>query len=309
MDRRYVGIGLVVAALLAIAVLPGVIGKAVTGAAAVDPTVPVVGGCVVAPNGVYAPFDGGTKGNVAPLVPRARVGPCNSAKAATVLATSVGRVEFGFDQAGSTDIDTIAITSFEYSDAEDRICPDPVSMTRPHIPTSYQWQSGSVRVELEPMVRLQTALVAAEPQSASGSWLACVAQSGSGEPLRVDLTKPAGWADLAACLDAAGLAASRSPISTSRWASFDGCARPHVAQILGGWRSTGGSPGPASFQAACRGFAAAVTRMADPTAGGLLRPEWSQGSGLCLLTVVEPSKRTLTGSLYGIGEAPLPWSH
>ncbi|MDQ2846565.1 MAG: hypothetical protein M3Y77_09500 [Actinomycetota bacterium] len=308
MDRRIVGIGVVVAALLAIAILPGIVGKTVNGAAVVDPTVPAVGGCVVAPKGVQAPFDGGTKGNIARLVPRASVGRCDSAHAARVLATSIGRVEFGFDPAGSANIDTLDITPFDYSDAENRICPNPVTMVRPQIPTGYQWQSGSVRVELEPMVRLGGALVAAEPGAASGQWLACVAQSDSGEPLAVDLTKPASWADLAACLDAAGLATSRSPISTGMSPTLNGCAGPHVAQILGGWGGTGGSPGPASFQAACRGFAASVTQMADPTVGGQLRPEWSQGSGLCLLTVVDPT-RTLSGSLYGIGDAPLPWSH
>lgn len=308
MDRRFVGIGVVVVALLAVAIVPGIVGKTVTGAAAFDPAVPVVGGCVVAPNGVQASFDGGTKGNIAPLVPRASVGPCNSANAARVLATSIGRVEFGFDPAGSTNIDTIDVTPFDYSNAEDRICPDPVTLVRPQIPTTYQWQSGSVRVELEPMVRLGGALVAAEPGAASGPWLACVAQSGNSEPLAVDLTKPASWDDLAACLDAAGLASSRSPTFSGMSPALNGCAGPHVAQILGGWGSTGGSPGPAGFQAACRGFAASVTQMADPTAGGQLRPEWSQGSGLCLLTVVDPT-RTLRGSLYSIGDAPLPWSH
>ncbi|MGI8416712.1 MAG: hypothetical protein ACR2P2_11030 [Nakamurella sp.] len=306
MDRRFVGIGVVVAALIAAAILPGIVGKRVTGVAVADPTVPIVGRCLVVSALLQPRFDGGTKGNIAPLVPRASVGPCDSENAARVLATSIGRVEFGYDPAGSPDIDAVDITPLDYSNAQQHICPDPLTLVRPPIPTSYRWESGSVQVELKPLVRLGGALVAAEPGAASGPWLACVAESENNEPVAADLTKPASWDDLAACLDAAGLATSLRLATTLAPPPTAGCAHPHAAQILGGWVSGDPPPTPASIQAACRGFAADITGMPDPTAGGQLDVEWSESMGLCLVAVVDPTK-TLTGSLYGIGDAPLPW--
>lgn len=304
MDRRFVGIGVIVVALLAMAILPGLVGRSVPGTAVVDPAVPVVGGCVVAPNGVHPRFAGTVPGDISPVVPRASAGSCDSPNAARVLATTIGSDLIG---PGDT-VDSADLTEDEYSYAQDRLCPDPVTLARPRISSSYQWQAGSVRVELGPVFRVQGALVAAESGASSGPWLACVAESWNSEPLALDLTKAASWDELAACVDAAGLVAYRTGNAADDGTpESHSCTEPHVAQWIGGWRSTGGSPDVKSFQAACRGFAAHVTHMADPTAGGQLRPEWSRGMGTCLLTVVDPT-RTLDGSLYGIGDAALPWT-
>ncbi|MGI8416713.1 MAG: hypothetical protein ACR2P2_11035 [Nakamurella sp.] len=295
MDRRFVGIGVVVAALIAAAILPGIVGKSVIGAAVVDPAVPLVGGCVLARSGVTPGFSDGTNTGNTIRVPRAAAGDCSDPDAARVLAVALNAAVPGSQQVA------------DYDAAWSRLCSTSAAAVGRHVGSPYEWKGDSSRIDFEADLQLQVALVAAQLGDADGPWLACIAQWNN-NPIAADLSQPASWNQLASCLDAAGVADYRNAASDEVVRSPGSCARPHLAQILGRSTDSAGEPAIDDFRTGCRDFAVQVTGMADPTAGGRLEVEWVPAESACLLVVVDAS-RTLTASLYGIGDAPLPWGN
>lgn len=295
MDRRFVGIGVIVVALLAMAILPGLVGRSVPGTAVVDPAVPVVGGCVLVPKGVRPAFDGGTGAGDAVRVPRAAPGDCGQPDAGRVVAVALNS-----SLPGSQDIG-------ELNAASSRFCPTPSTVARRQFGATYQWRGDGARIDFEAALRLDVALVAAQPGDAAGPWLACVAASDNG-PIAADLTQRSSWDPLASCLNAADLVFYRTAESVIDPVPLaESCALPHSAQLLGSWTNIAGTPAPSSYRLACREFAVHVTGMVDPTAGGQLEVDWAQSQGACVLATIDPT-RTLDGSLYGIGDAALPWT-
>ena len=84
------------------------------------------------------------------------------------------------------------------------------------------------------------------------------------------------------------------------------CAEPHTGQEFG---ISSGPPATArAGVASCRELIGAMTGMSDPTGGGSLRTEvvgsTATGSSSCRLAAV--GNRRLTGTLIGIGDAPVP---
>lgn len=102
------------------------------------------------------------------------------------------------------------------------------------------------------------------------------------------------------------------------------CEQAHAAEILG-WRVTDQSSNTqASFGQSCTELAQRMTGMSDPTADGALglavviigsgdakaHEGWGPGhSGpyRAACTISTAASRQLTGSLAGLGDAPLPW--
>ncbi len=297
MDRRLAGIGVLVVALLAAAVLPALIGRSVTGTATAARDVPVIGGCVLAPEGVMPTSIDPVRGY---RLPSARVGDCQAANAARVLG-----VTFGKSRPSSADPYT----------TETQVCDAAlVNAYRVSGASVYAWKGSTTFAVVKPVVRLQSHLVLPDARTHS-RWLACVAADDSGTPLALDLTRADSWGQLTSCLDVTGLRAAEDNPYTIEIAVSTGisCSEPHVAQILGIEDQTGGSLGPNDYTTVCTKYAKIVTRMPDPTAGGQLVVQglsaqaWAEGAGACLLVATDPS-RTLTGSLFGIGAASLPWS-
>jgi len=103
------------------------------------------------------------------------------------------------------------------------------------------------------------------------------------------------------------------------------CNRPHATEIVG-WRvAEQSSANQESVDQSCTELAARLTGRADPSAGGALRVAvvvirstdrlvhegWGPGhSGpfRAACTIGATGPRLLTGSLSGIGDAPLPWN-
>ncbi|MGI8416714.1 MAG: hypothetical protein ACR2P2_11040 [Nakamurella sp.] len=297
MDRRFAGIGLVVAALLAAAILPGLTGRSTVGTPISAPDVPVVGGCVLAPDGVQPTAINLRKGTLS--MQPAQVAACDVAGVARVLDVKFGRsLPAGEDPYAwwSHSCDRALAAAEQHSGA-----------------STYTWRGTSTFVELKPVFRLQSEMVGPVPGAASAGWSSCVAADYDGSAFAPDLTRSPSWGELTFCFSAEDLRSSNESM-TELSSGSSTCSQPHVAQILGEEGQSGGSLGAADYAAACLGFAQRVTGMADPTAGGQLvvRPStagaWARGLGSCVLIAADHT-RTLTGSLYGIGDAPLPWGN
>ncbi len=303
MDRRFVGIGLLVVALLAAAILPGLLGRRLTGTAAVEHGVPVVGGCVWAPNGVMPTAMDSSRGTI--RVAAGRAEDCTVPGAARVLGVTYGT----YVPNGSWIATDSALTP--WCDAKES------STEKLSGASSYIWKGPSGFIAFQPIVGLQGALVLASP--GSGRWLACVAADTAGQPLALDLNlnRPDSWGQLTGCLDPASLrvVVNHDQNTVTDAASLvTPCSVPHVAQVLGEEGQRGGSLTQTDHRTACAAYAKASTGMTDPTAGGQLvvrtvnTADQGTWSGSCLLVVADTTK-TLTGSLYGIGNAPLPWTN
>lgn len=299
MDRRFAGIGLVVAALLAAAILPGLTGRSTVGTPISAPDVPVVGGCELAPDGVQPTAINLRKGTLS--MQPAQVAACDVAGVARVLDVKFGRSL----PAGE---DPYAWWSHS--------CDQALAEAELHSGAStYTWKGASKFIVLKPDYRLQSEMVGPLPGAADGSWSACVAAGEDGSPLGLDLTRPESWSQLTYCYHDKDLQIAQQNGPTFDLANGSSpCSEPHAAQILGEQGQSAGRLGLADYAAACLAFAQRVTGMTDPTAGGQLvvRPsaagDWANGSGRCVLVAADQS-RTLTGSLYGIDDAPLPWGN
>ena len=104
--------------------------------------------------------------------------------------------------------------------------------------------------------------------------------------------------------------------------SGDACSRPHTTQLLAQAPTPGTATPMVRLRDSCAAAAAALTGLADPTAGGALTvvvvvddlsgrttadPVAPHGSLQCALTSTDPS-RTLSGGLMGLGDDPIPWA-
>ncbi|MDQ6656733.1 MAG: hypothetical protein M3Z00_00605 [Actinomycetota bacterium] len=298
MDRRFVGIGLVVAALLAAAILPGLTGRSSVGTPMAAHDVPVIGGCVLAPDGVQPTAVDLRKGTL--RMQPARVAACDIAGAARVLDVKFGRsLPAGENPYAwwSHSCDQALVVAEGGSGA-----------------SSYTWWGATTFAVLKPVFRLQSEMVGPVPGATSAGWSSCVAADYDGSAVALDLTQSSSWSELTYCVAAGDLQRYVGDPTYDIGNGASTCAQPHVAQVLGEQGQGGGVLKQAEYAAACLAFAQRATGMADPTAGGQLvvRPsgaaDWAHGSGRCLVVAADHN-RTLSGSLYGIGAAPLPWGN
>ncbi len=282
MDRRLVGIGVVVVALLAATVLPALVGRNVTGTAIAAPDIPVVGDCVLAPDGVSPTRIDPVKGW---RLPSARVGDCLAANAARVLGLTFGK--------------SVPPSADPYTTSTQLCGVALVNAERLSGASVYTWRGSSTFAVVNSVDRLQGELVLSDPSVSTRSrWLACVAADDSGAPLQLDLTRADSWGQLTSCLDVAGIRAAENnqyPIGNAVVAAIS-CSQPHVAQFLGIEDQTGGALGPKDYTTVCTEYAKIVTGMPDPTAGGQLVVQglsteaWAEGVGACLLVAADRSR-------------------
>ena len=102
------------------------------------------------------------------------------------------------------------------------------------------------------------------------------------------------------------------------------CSEPHRAEAFGGTRTARPGLTKASMDASCRALASRLTRMPDPSGGGVLRVEAvavhgptgtnepglggpNDPTGFAACVVSAADTRLLVGSLLALGGRPVPW--
>jgi hypothetical protein len=312
MDRRLTGIGVLVLALLAAAILPVLGGRRISGIAE-RAQIPVLGDCVLA---TLPPWtSGGSASDPQALAdrPTGRLASCAEPGASRVIGRQ--------DAVRLTD----RLSRGAYLEQIGALCSDAVMATSQRLQGGpYTWQSGNKRIGYQASLLLAGEVATPTPaaMTAGERWTVCYSTTFSGTaelPTAIDGNHPG--AELGVCYRDK-IAADRSAEipaeydgSAGRSQELTGCAQPHTRQSVG-YASTGaGGLTVADFLAACRGYLVRVTGRSDPTAGGQLRIDADSGDrqalgygeGQCGVRVSDPS-RTLSGSLIGIGDGPLPWT-
>lgn len=290
MDRRMIGIAVLLVALLGVAVLPALAGRRTAGIA-VHAAVPVVGDCLadVTSWADQEPVSVSDTGWSKYSPSRASLGRCTDRGAGRVLSIRYG-MTIGGPATGS---------SIQEQDA--RIC-DPAAqeLRRSLAGPDTSWTSGNRQIDLRAVADPYVELIGA-PVTAVGQWVACVPfldTADGRQVLSLDGRDPMN--ELGDCRLSA----------TS--ADFADCATPHRAEVIGRAVLAFGSPERPDYAAACREFFRSTTGLADPATVGFAlevrsSDNWSQGPGDCLAVVADPA-RTLSGSLVGLRGAPVPWT-
>lgn len=288
MDRRLAGIVLLLVGVLAVAILPELSGRGVVGSAQ-RVAVPLVGECVVVGQPSDSVADGRSAGPMERLT--GTLGNCANPGAGLVIAS---RSELLLASASASD----------YSSTRAAFCTDALAAARGRAApgAGFVWQRCDVLIGESPQLRLEAELAVSPDVAGGPQWTVCYASDASGRPVPVlDAHTP---------LDAVGScfrdvgAAAPSPIA---------CSLPHTSQLLGTAGQIAGYPTSTDYRLACQDFAAVAMGVTDATAGGALRllsvdqtsPLGVQGQ--CRISVVDAS-RTLSGSIIGLGDRPLPWT-
>lgn len=289
-DRRVVGIVVLLLAVLIAAVLPALGGRRITGVA-VHAAVPLLGDCVAGVTSRRSQEPVAMSDTGWPVYPpsRAPLGRCTDVGAGRVLA-----IRYGVTIGGPAPMSSL-------QEREDRTC-DPAVQDLRHTVAGpdASWSEGNREIGLRAVVRLSVELIGA-PADAADQWVACV-------PFRYT-------ADGVSALSLTGgnpmdqLGECRSS-GTSR--DIVSCTEPHRAEVIGRAELAFGSPDRSDYAAACRDFFATATGVRDTGAIGLAlqvqdSPDWPQGPGDCVASVVDPA-RTLSGSLVGLHGAAVPWT-
>lgn len=220
---------------------------------------------------------------------RAPLGRCTDAGAGRVLA-----IRYGVTIGGPA-------TSSAIQEREDRTC-DPVvqNLRRSVAGPDTAWKDGVREISLRAVVNPYVELIGA-PVEAADQWVACVPfLDSSGGRSAVSLAGGNPMDQWGAC---------RSSASSTDIAV---CTDPHRAEVIGRAELAFGNPDRSDYAAACRDFFAAATGVRDAGAIGLAlqvqdAPDWPQGPGDCVASVVDPV-RTLSGSLVGRHGAAVPWT-
>ncbi len=283
------GIGVLAAALLAAAILPRLDGRRIAGAAVRGPT-PVVGDCLIVTGRLNQGYEG--LPNAEYELPTGRLGSCIDGRSGQLFA-----VDHQHRPTGRTD-------PAAYAKLRAGVCgPGLVDFVHSiESKDQFIWQGNRAGTATEIGYRPQSgridAVIVGSPADVEQSWAACmmIAHTDRGtEPL--SLISPRAANQLTTC-------------RTGR--EFLPCDGPHTQESLGSWFMITGTPARADFEEACRAFAAHRLGTTALIASGQLRTELGDGAGDardsdCTVSVVDRA-RTLTGSLVGIGDRPLPWT-
>lgn len=298
MNRRLAGIAVLTVAALTAAILPVLDGRRVVGSAE-RVSMPVAGDCLV---GVHSRWDQppttrSDSGWPPFALTTGTLGSCDQPGAGEVLA-----VDYGSAAASSVD-------ASDYGRYESGVCTPAIKRVTERLTDGRDrvWRSGTLKIGFHPEVRLRGELAFPSPitDSSGRSWAACYAltlTAAGAAPFVLRSVRPAD--DLGSC---EGAVAETGGLTTVP------CSEPHTAQVLGRAYMIFGAPTGEDYLAGCREFARYITGAGDPTANGQLTIrvrktfEWPQGPGICLAVVTDPS-RTLSGSLYDVGDGPLPWT-
>lgn len=296
MQRRVLGVIVLALTMLAALVVPGLQGRRIAGEGVRGPE-PLVGDCVLA----TSPQPDLSSESVRSDRPTAEPTDCSAAGAARVISR-FARVEVPDAGPGRSFVPFAAM------------CQGGVRALLE------QWQGGAYTfrwdgglINMGPAVRF--AGVPATPGAAAAErderWLVCAAVGTDGtgasvpDPMLQD-GPDSRWTQCGTGDPA--ILAVRGPASTS---TLVPCDTPHRWQLIGS--STGGRydsafEGP-DLAAMCSDYIRSVTGMTDPTAEGALRVRVVADHPMTARCVVDAQdSRTLSGSLLGLGDGPVPWT-
>ncbi|MET0862849.1 MAG: hypothetical protein ABWZ98_00805 [Nakamurella sp.] len=319
MDRRLIGALLVVMVLTVAIVVPARNGLRMAGSGSIGelPADPVVGDCLLQPAyefwaegaGGGVPAEGVQRARKNPLAPI--FGPCDGGEVAgevvaVTSASGTGVARQARAEASGLDCRSTALQYaglFPLADrfvVADQLSVDPVS-----------WQ-------LSVSLRGSWMLPSVVMQAAGRSWAACVATPGVPGFYRgsvADAYRGGRLPDMfGTCWDRAEPSAGMRAVN---------CGTSHAAELI----SVGDVPDRAAttnaaIKAACQRLSAQVMGRADPTAGGGLQVKVApdlpdnelqrispqeDARGLNVVCFMTAGDRSLTGSLVGIGENPIPY--
>lgn len=302
MDRRPVGVALVVVALAAVMVVPALPGIRSIGTAVpiALPAVPEVGDCVVELSGVVVDPD-----ESPPRIPMddVRLGSCRGSIAGEVV---------GFWP------DAQALADAPRSRRAGPCYPPMAEFAALNVnaaaPAVEPWVEEPV--SWRPTLAYQAYLVTPTDleRRAGRDWSACVVAPPGGGGYRGSLA--GAFADGSLPV---GFGSCWSPDPAGPLRGPGDCAAPHTAQLLAtGWNGTHESTSTADVQASCSRVAGRLIGTEDPTRDGQLAfvadrmgrltTAWSGNpSSLgCFVTTAGP--RQLVGLVTGLGERPVPYA-
>ncbi|WP_420124136.1 hypothetical protein [Nakamurella sp.] len=303
MDRRLVGVALVVVALAAVMVVPALSGiRSVGTPVAVSlPVPPAVGDCVV-----RLPAVGTDQGQSPPQVSMDRLllGSCAGAIAAEVVA-------FWPDESALVDAPRSRRAGPCYPPLAQyaglTLDATSTGAAEPWLVEPVSWR---------PTLAYQAFLVVPTDleRRAGRAWSACAIAPSGGQDYRGSLNASFGIGALPA-----GFGSCWTPDASGRFGGPGDCAAPHTAQLVAtGWTGPYGPSASADIVASCRRVAARVMETADPARGGQLTfvadrmgglaSRWSGNPSTLGCFVVSADGRPLTGLVTGIGDRPLPFA-
>lgn len=320
MQRRETGVAVVAAAVLLAVIVPDLGGRSIPGRAQAIPIrpVPSVGECVLTP---IAALRGPTGNSFFVADDDVRVGACQGSRYGEVSAVLDGR---GAYVGGNTEGRYL---SGNYGGAE-YVC-DYQTQDYQGVPASLRGGAAYANLWSATLSTLTLTMQPDDEQRAAGqNWTACIAvqvddadnlttfAESSRDLYRTGTPRP----DSGSCLDVADAATAR-PVR---------CDRPHGAENFGLAVTAVGEVGTGDegdLQRSCTELVALLTRAPDVgTEGGLevftattyrddngtviARPD-SDSAGVLAYSscqVVTPPGRTLSGTLVGLGDRPVPWT-
>lgn len=304
MDRRLVGVALVVVALAAVMVVPALSGIRSLGTpvAVALPVPPVVGDCVVRLPAV----DESDQGQAPPQVSMDEVllGPCDGAIAGEVVA-------FWADETGLVDAPRWRRAGPCYPPLAQyaglTLDATSTGAAQPWLVEPVSWR---------PTLAFQAFLIVPTDleRRAGRTWSACVIAPAGGQDYRGSLAGSFGSGALPA-----GFGSCWTPDASGLLVGPGECAGPHTAQLVAtGWTGPYGTSADADVVASCRRVAARVMETADPARGGQLTfvadrlgrlaTQWNGNPSTLGCFVVSADGRALTGLVTGIRDRPLPFA-
>ncbi|MET3808192.1 hypothetical protein ABIB25_005221 [Nakamurella sp. UYEF19] len=308
MDRRRIGMLVLVVLALAAVVVPGIAGRAVPGrpVAAVVPPPPQTGDCLVGLTGLsHATYVDDTDTRI--KYPWATYGACSGPIVGEVTSVDptahpLATATIGTYQSASS---LCELAEVNYVGSVGPF--DPATITTPGIGWQTVINIASLSIGPTPLQR-----------AAGQSWTACIGATGDNTTYR---------GRIGGALDRGVL----PPIFASCWAAFraperpQSCVIPHPLEIIATTEVFGVQQSVAQINKSCLGMAGRAMRTADPGKGGRLKigvyvleePLYDRLTPLttaalrqgnyqlsCVASVAEPDQ--LVGTIIGLGDKPLP---
>jgi hypothetical protein len=286
MDRRLIGALLVVAVVAVAVVVPARDGLRIAGrAVTIDlPADPGVGDCLL----VTASF-----------------GPCAGRQVLGEVVSIVTATSDPYDrpvraESSGTDCRAAALTYAGLTAIDGR-----------YVPRHYQ-QPDPVNWKFSINVRTSWVLPTALQRAAGRTWAACIVEPAEGSSYVGGLTEAYSGGRLP---DAYGVCWSSREVGVAMHKV--NCAEPHLAELLAIGNVARDDVNPTEISGSCQSLAAEVMGRPDPTADGgltvLIDPDaadsfrWTR-EAMGVVCYVVPTAHSLTGSLVGLGDRPVPYS-
>jgi hypothetical protein len=321
MDRRLVGTLMIVAVVAAAIIFPASNGKRIAGdAIAVElPSDPVVGDCLIMPgsdhpDGMGQVFrsrpssDLTTESSSMPPPNRVDIGPCDGQPVVgeVVAMTTIGHGNAPLPGTSAVGKDCKS-TALEYAGL---------------IPHDKRFElSGDLTadpVNWNVSIDVLTSWVLPSPflQSAGKKWAACVLAPARSNPYQGRVSAAYGGGQLpdefASCWNSREVGPAAGPVP---------CDQPHLAELISvGAVPSSAATSPSAIQNSCDQLAAVVMRRPDPTASGALTVQTAPDSArmaqgltsrfgtLNIVCYIVATRGSLTSTLVGLGNRPLPYA-